>query len=46
MEHYDIERVARQKIAERISPPRPVPRQRRRTTLADRLRSVHDRSEN
>jgi hypothetical protein len=46
MEHYDIERVARQKIAERIAPSRPVPRQRRRTTLADRIRRANDRLEN
>ena len=38
--------VARQQIAERITPPRKVPRQRRRTNIADKLRRVTHRLDN
>lgn len=38
--------VARQQIAERITPPRGVPRPRRRTTIADKLRRVAHRVDN
>ena len=40
--------VARQQIAERITPPRSVPRQRRRrrTNISDKLRRVTHRLDN
>jgi hypothetical protein len=38
--------VARQQIAERITPPRSVPRQRRRTTISDKLKRVGHRLDN
>jgi hypothetical protein len=38
--------MARQQIAERISPPRSVPRQRRRTNIAEKLRRVSHRLDN
>lgn len=46
MESFDIQRLAADRIRERVTPARAVPRQRRRTTLADRLRRVNDRPEN
>lgn len=46
MHEFDIERVARATIAERITPPRAVPRQRRRTTIADKLRRTDSKPSN
>jgi hypothetical protein len=38
--------VARQQISERVTPPRSVPRQRRRTTISDKLKRATHRLDN
>jgi hypothetical protein len=46
MHNVELEKIARQQIAERVTPPRAVPRQRRRTTIAERLRRTDTRPTN
>jgi len=46
MHNTQLQKLAKQQIAERVTPPRTVPRPRRRTTIAERLRRTDTRPTN
>ena len=46
MHNAQLQKLATQQISERVSPPRAVPRPRRRTTIAERLRRTDSRPTN
>ncbi len=46
MHNTQLSRIAQQQINERVTPPRSVPRPRRRTTLAERLSRTDSRPSN